>query len=196
MTTRVARWSAPVGEHSVSERPRLTVSRPERARRRSTVDVTNGFGGHALPVLASGYLSRPVRSAGGPLRSSSSSSSPPVRRVGVGGGRAPASDGESTGGRRASAAPRVSVGVVRRRPCEVQRVARARLDRPRSGWRASCCLSAARRAAARASFFSFRSSPVLVRFRMREGRASDRVVVFVRQTDKHSWRWITGFVRR
>ena len=67
MTTRVARWSAPVGEHSVSERPRLTVSRPERARRRSTVDVTNGFGGHALPVLASGYLSRPVRSAGGPL---------------------------------------------------------------------------------------------------------------------------------
>jgi hypothetical protein len=140
VTTRVARWSAPVGEHSVSERPRLTVSRPERARRRSTVDVTNGFGGHALPVLASGYLSRPVRSAGGPLRSSSSS--PPVRRV-VGGGRAPASDGESTGGRRASAAPRVSVGVVRRRPCEVQRVARARLDRPRSGWRASCCFGCA-----------------------------------------------------
>lgn len=59
------------------------------------------------------------------------------------GGRAPAPDGESTGGRRASAAPRVSVGVVRSRPCEVQRVARARLDRPRSGWRASCCFGGA-----------------------------------------------------
>jgi hypothetical protein len=47
----------------------------------------------------------------GPLRSSSS---PPVRRVD--GVRAAASDGESTGGRRASAAQRVSVGVVRGRP--------------------------------------------------------------------------------
>src|SRR6218665_3441238 len=39
---------------------------------------------------------------------------------------------------RASAAPRVP--VVHGRPCEVQRVARACLDRPRSGWRASCCI--------------------------------------------------------
>jgi hypothetical protein len=69
VTTRVARWSAPVGEHCVSERPRLTVSVLERDRRRSTVDVRNGFGGHALPVLASGYLSRPVLWVVGPLRS-------------------------------------------------------------------------------------------------------------------------------
>ena len=39
------------------------MSRLERARRRSTVDVSNGLGGHALPVLASGYLSRPVTRA-------------------------------------------------------------------------------------------------------------------------------------
>jgi len=71
---------------------------------------------------------------------------------GRGVGRASAIDGESTGGRRASAASRVPVNVVRGRPCEVQRVARARLDRPRSGWCARPAASAARWAAARASF--------------------------------------------
>ena len=74
---------------------------------------------------------------------------------GRGVGRASAIDGESTGGRRASAASRVPVNVVRGRPCEVQRVARARLDRPRSGWCARPAASAARWAAARASFFGY-----------------------------------------
>ena len=92
------------GTHSVSERPRLTVSRPERARRRSTVDVTNGFRGHALPVSASRVpFPSPRGRVVGPLRPS-----PPVRR----GGCATASDGESTGGRRASA---VTACVRRRR---------------------------------------------------------------------------------
>ena len=119
VTTRVARWGAPVDENVVSERPRLTVSRLERARRRSTVDFTNGFGGHALPVLASGYLSRPPlrRSFGRPVLCSRVRRRPRLLRRVVGGrARAPIADGESTGGRRASATPRVSAGVVRRRP--------------------------------------------------------------------------------
>ena len=124
-------------EHSVSERPRLTVPRPERARRRSTVDVTNGYGGHALPVSASRVpfpsISVGRRSFGGrPPRLCGEAAA--ARRPRTGRARA---DGER---RRA---PRVPAGVVRGRPREVQRVARARLDRPRSGWRASCCFGGA-----------------------------------------------------
>lgn len=110
VTTRVARRSAPVDEHSVSRRPRLTVSGPERARRRSTVDVTNGFGGHALPVSASRV----------PFPSNDRSASPARGRPRLlrRGGRPPAADGESTGRRRASAGTARVRG--RRTPCPVR----------------------------------------------------------------------------
>lgn len=78
----------------------------------------------------------------------------PRLRGGRGGGRASATDGESTGGRRASAAPRV--------PSASYAVARARFKESlelvstaheRAGARPAA--SAARRAAARASFFGY-----------------------------------------
>jgi hypothetical protein len=61
--------------------------------------------------------------------------------------------------------------------------------------------SAARRAAARASFFSLRLSLVCALLRLcaargPRARSSRRCRHCVRQTYRHSWRWITGFVRR
>jgi hypothetical protein len=58
VTTRVARWGALGVLNCVSKRPRLTVSRPERARRRSTVEVTTVFAVTHYRCRRSGYLSR------------------------------------------------------------------------------------------------------------------------------------------
>ena len=132
------------------------------------------------PAVLCGRRRRRPRLCGG------STAAAAARRPRTGRARA---DGER---RRHRVCPSASYAVARARFKESLELVSTAHDR--AGARPAA--SAARRAAARASFFSFRSSLVLVRFRMREGRASDRVVVFVRQTDKHSWRWITGFVRR
>ena len=191
------------GTHSVSERPRLTVSRPERARRRSTVDVTNGFRGHALPVSASRVPLPSRLVVWSSVLCGRPPPSPPVRR---GSAAAAAARRPRTGRARADGerrrSPRVSVGVVRRRPCEVQRVARARLDRPSSGWRASCFGGATSGRPGVVFQFTFLTRVCTVTFvcaargPLVEARSSRVDVDSVRQTDRHSWRWITGFVRR
>jgi len=95
------------------------------APRKGAAAVDSPFGGgqSCLQVLASGYLSR-LRTG----RRSSASAVPACRRARR---RTRVGDGRGEHGRTASVGGTSrAVGVVRGRPCEVQRVARARLDRP------------------------------------------------------------------
>ena len=131
VTTRVARWGAPVVERTLYPNGRGLRCRAPKGRDGGRQSMSRTvFAVTLYRCRRPGYLSRPlvVRSSvlcGRPRLCGGAA----ARRPRTGRARA---DGE----RRRS--PRVSAGVVRRRPCEVQRVARARLDRPSSGWRASC----------------------------------------------------------